>query len=907
MKNLVTSFNENAIDRSRVSPINLFKVELTGLTLSLCDRGWGTGESYCRYDAQLYEPLVVSWEDNMGDINPSSLITSPGSMTIVLDNNMTVGGQDNIAKLATVYDFYYATVTHSLIFEEAQTPRLLAEDGGFILLESGEYLLLESGQKKIDLFKGSIEEVQNLLSSQVTLTCSGYELQILNKFSHEIIDETNFPYADPDAIGKMLPLTWGRVRKVPFRPIDVGGLSTLSADLTASATSVQISDTTKFSDSGTILIDSEEIPYTNKSEGTLWGLTRPSGAVVHNKGAMVGEVKSEYVYAIGNAINAFKAVYVENIKQDESLYTVYTGQSGDEHGTYTGRAVIAFSEWPQIKREVNLTTAADYDMFREATNVPIGRVKSLDHNGLILDYDDSTTITFQSEPSGNHSNIYVEYEFEFRHFGTVSENWDFYLDGTLIASWQDEEFTQFVTSPLRVAKSSWPVSATKTTTYRGAGMNGTAFMVTSAKVYADSDEDDLHIRGSGITKDSSNVPLGAITSETAVGTGTSLTFPAAPDGNLSDVEISISWELETWGDWILPGNQAFHVSIDDINVACINEDGTITALMPSTFTVLKSSWQTSITKTASILDSFRQGFALTITSATQSCHTDDYSEVVNLSGNSMADSIIGGEVSADLYGYQDDSDGTYTGTPDQLIERPNRILKHLLMEHCSSTSGEIHSPSHGAVEAFFEQQDYKLGVVITERPNVPDVISEIAFESKCIQFWEAGEHHLVHVPSGEIPIDKTLTKQHVDKDSPSIEFTPRIDLLNTFNAKYDLDWANNEFLTSVVDLDEISVGKYGTLEKNVAEYPYVSGQNMATDILRWQKDCCSEVRLIAEFQGGYPLSELERGDVIAFDVDNYPELDTALGKIVPSTKKFRVLGVKNTSTTKTIKALETIS
>ena len=163
------------------------------------------------------------------------------------------------------------------------------------------------------------------------------------------------------------------------------------------------------------------------------------------------------------------------------------------------------------------------------------------------------------------------------------------------------------------------------------------------------------------------------------------------------------------------------------------------------------------------------------------------------------------------------------------------------------------------------------------------------------------------MPSGEIPIDKTLTKQHVDKDSPSIEFTPRIDLLNTFNAKYDLDWANNEFLTSVVDLDEISVGKYGTLEKNVAEYPYVSGQNMATDILRWQKDCCSEVRLIAEFQGGYPLSELERGDVIAFDVDNYPELDTALGKIVPSTKKFRVLGVKNTSTTKTIKALETIS
>ena len=59
--------------------------------------------------------------------------------------------------------------------------------------------------------------------------------------------------------------------------------------------------------------------------------------------------------------------------------------------------------------------------------------------------------------------------------------------------------------------------------------------------------------------------------------------------------------------------------------------------------------------------------------ATQHAYSDSFEDEITLTGNSMADSIIGGLVAADVDGWQDDGSGTYTGTPDALIERPDHI------------------------------------------------------------------------------------------------------------------------------------------------------------------------------------------------------------------------------------------
>uniref|UniRef100_A0A6M3KNM1 Putative structural protein n=1 Tax=viral metagenome TaxID=1070528 RepID=A0A6M3KNM1_9ZZZZ len=887
MKTL-SEFNQTAIDNPHTSPIGLFKIELSGLTLYLCDRVWGTGANTCVFNGQLYEPIVTNWNVNAGAIGEVDQATSPGSANLTIDNTVHVGGSDTFSELVSVYDLYYAIVTFSLILEETRFTKVITEDDDYILLEDGGYLVLETSGK-IDLFKGSIESFGDVLESQVSVHCAGYELDILNKFAYNVLDADSYPNSDPDDNGRIFPQAWGSCLRVPLLAIDVGAVSHLSESLSVTGTTIRISDASKFSASGTILVDNEQITYGDRTGNVLTGCGRAANSTVattHEMGASVGDIKDEYDYALDHPVKAINAVYVQGVRQASGEYTAYTGQSGDEHPSYPGRGVIKFPTWPQIKRQVDLSgDQADYDIFREATTVPIGRVKSLNIAGTILDYDTDTSILFQAAPTGILSDIYVEYDFGFRHFGIVADDIDFNLDGSTIASWNNGEFIQFVSSPLKVAKAAWPVSGEKTATFRGDGMTGTAFTVTSANVFATSDTDDLGVRGSLVSREASNTPLGQFQSFSLVSSGANITFPTAPAGNLSDIAVTYAWDLKVWGEMIGIGSQ-LHFAIDGINVACINLDGSITALMPTPMTLLYSSWQTSIAKTASRLDEFRRGYAFTVT-ASQSCYTDDYTSTLSISGNSMADSVIGGIVSVDVDGFQDDASGTYTGIPNALIERPDHILKHILMDRCGFVSGEIDSASYGAAGAFYGS-DYPMGVVVLEKPNTMELCHNIADQAKSLEFWEAGRHHLLHVPSGEIPVLSQIESHNIDQGTASIQYTDRVDIQNTLDAGYKKHWDDGSYQNSVSSVDPSSVTKYGTLGNSFVFEFIPSGESHAQVVLDWKKGLRQAPRMICKIAGGFGLLPIERGDVIQFNVGAGGYLESALGGIIDSTKKLRV-------------------
>ena len=873
MAKTLSAFNQTAIDNPTADVIRLLQIDFDGLSLYLCSRNWGEPGSENTFNGQLYEPLVNTWGDiNCGKIDPITYQTSPSEAQVMLDNNTPIGGVARFVTLFATYDIHYATVTISEIFNGASA----AED-------------------EIDIFKGKVEDVIDMETSEITLACSGFELDIANKFAHEIVETDTFPNADPDDIGKMLPEAWGSAKRVPCRAIDVGALTTLSETVSSTATTFKLTDSSNFPSTGTILIDSEQVTYTGNAANSLTGCSRAANstqAAKHIIGAKIGEVQSEYDYGIGNAVKAIDAVYVDDILQQSSVYTAYTGQTGDEHGTYTGRAVIEFASWPEIKRE---SVEGVYDVFRESTSTPIGRVKSLDKNGMILDYDTSTAITFQAAPTGTLTDIYVEYEFEFRHFGTPSGYFSFYLDGTLIACWRDGVFTQFVSSPLKVYKAAWPTSATKTSSYRGNGMTGTAFTVLSAKVYATSDTDDKGNRGKAGSIDSSNQPLGGITSETAVGAGTSLTFPSAPSGNLSDIEITYSWDFKLWGETVFSGN-SWHVAIDGINVAWIGPDGSITALMPSSFTVCKDAWQTSITKTASRLDEFMHGYALTVSQATQSYFTDSYSEDIQLTGNSMADAVIGARVSVDVQGYQDDGSGTYTGTPSALIERPDHVFKHILIDRCGLTASEINATVYAASGALYSALSMTLNLALLERPNTRTVLGNLAYQSRSIQFWEAGVHQLVYM--GPETADKTIEGNRINlSPPPKLDYTDRVDILNTFTGKYNYKWSGYDkdedaYRDTVPEKSDSSIRKYGTLEGDSILFPSVSGSGHALRTLQWIRSSLAHPRLVIDFEGGFWFTDLERGDTVSFDITSGEDLDNAMAGLVESSTIFRVQDMK---------------
>ena len=845
MKTL-SAFNTTATDNPNTEPIYLVTIEFSGLTLYLCDRVFGTNDD-CVWQSNIYQPLVVSYDTiELGKLNPVTYELEPSNVSFVLDNSTPIGGATNFTALFSTYDAQYTTVTISMIFSGAGV--------------AGD---------EIDLFKGQIEDILNMQQDQLSVTCSGSELDLANKFAHEIIDTTTYANADPDDVGKMLPQVWGTAKKVPFLGIDVGALTTLSQDVTSTGGTINLTDSSSFPASGTILIDSEQITYNGNAGNALTVTARAANdtqAIKHVNGAKVGEIQTEYVYAIGQGVKSIDAVYIDNVLQDASEYTAYRGMDGDDHATYANRAIISFPTWPDIKRA---SVEGVFSISREAPDMPMGRIRSLDKSGGILDYDTRNLITHHFEPTGTHTDIYVDYEFEFRHIiSPPDEDHDFKIDGILIASWLDGEFTQFVSSPLRVRKVSWPGSAGKTASFRASGGSGTGFTVLSATVYATSDTDDTGNRGKPGSLGATNLPVGEFSSRAIGDTGSSVTFPGTP-GGVSNETITVSWDAKMWGRYIFEGTP-YHLSIDGINVAWVSRSGTVTNLMPNTFSYPHLGWAAFLTKTPSVLDEWGRGLEFVVRTATQSYHSTVYTEDVQLTGNSMGDAVIGSRIACDVKGYQDNGAGDYTGTPDASINRPDWILKHILVAKCGLGFGDLDDAgSYSDAGTYYNANSITLAPVILEPPSVRALCQRIAYQARSLQFWEAGVHKLIHMPDTETT-DRYLDANRIDLNQIWVQYTPRVDIKNTLTSRYARDWSG---YSDNIEADQLlvtataaaSVATYGTLYGE-ANLNYVTGATQAQLILNWIGGEWDTPRLMVELSGGYYLTDLERGDIIGFSL-----------------------------------------
>ncbi len=242
---------------------------------------------------------------------------------------------------------------------------------------------------------------------------------------------------------------------------------------------------------------------------------------------------------------------------------------------------------------------------------------------------------------------------------------------------------------------------------------------------------------------------------------------------------------------------------------------------------------------------------------------------VTLVGNSVADTVIGGQVSADVQGWQDDGSGTYTGTPNALIERPDHISKHILGHRCGLTLNDvIDSTTYTAAGAYYNTESFVLAFAILERPNARELLKEVAYYAKSIQFWEAGVHFLIHIPD-TITTDKSIDANRVDLGQIWEKFTLRAQIKNTLTGTYERDWAgyNNEIEADrsiVTATDALSIAKFGTLTGDGFSLPYIPGSTQAQAVLDWIKEDLAAPRLLVEFVGGYYLTDLMRGDIINF-------------------------------------------
>lgn len=165
------------------------------------------------------------------------------------------------------------------------------------------------------------------------------------------ISVSEFPGADPDAVGRMKPVIYGAVADAPCLPIDAGAVSKTVAAMDKNQTSIEVTDASRLPNSGTAQVDVEKMDYTGKSGNTLTGLTRGVGGTTpaeHDRGATLAEIQTQYDYLVaGHPVKSLANLKVDGVRQLGTDFELHPDDG-------KGRAIIRFLTRPTIERNVNL-------------------------------------------------------------------------------------------------------------------------------------------------------------------------------------------------------------------------------------------------------------------------------------------------------------------------------------------------------------------------------------------------------------------------------------------------------------------------------------------------------------------------------------------------------------------------
>jgi hypothetical protein len=483
-------------------------------------------------------------------------------------------------------------------------------------------------------------------------------------------------------------------------------------------------------------VDSEQISIASRSGNTL--TLAASGArgynsttaSEHDLGSGIAEIQTEYIYLVADhQVLAINNIYVDNVRQ-ASGFTAYTGQNGDEKAGYTGKAVIVFTTLPAFEKQVKVSVNDTIDVSDGiSVSDTIGVNDGIGVSDTIVVSDTITVSDRIGHREGLHSHAanqeIIVWPFDSADITGGSPTFPQYLiDNNMVTQ-----------TGFRFSGDTISLSSAQYKQYMGAP---THYRL-SIKMVAD---------GGGNIRLSYNSKTLDIT---AVGTQQSGWY-------------TVDSGLDTWTE----------VNAKTATVSCTSARASTNAIVQAwiefKYTPAISGGPASgVAKTGAAAkngSATKGGYATKTGSATKTGAASKSGTVsklgtVTISGNSTAETVIGERIAADLDGFMDNGAGTYTGTPNKLIERPDHIAKHILLDRCGLSSSRIDTTSYSTAGASYSSAGFVLGFAILQRPNVRALSNRVATQAKSFEFWEAGAHHLQFIPDTETT-DKTIDATRID-------------------------------------------------------------------------------------------------------------------------------------------------
>ncbi|MBW1711220.1 MAG: hypothetical protein JRJ73_15315 [Deltaproteobacteria bacterium] len=623
-----------------------------------------------------------------------------------------------------------------------------------------------------------------------------------------IISADDYPDADPDDIGKMQNIGYGQLSNVPCRCVETGDVDNLESEIDASQTSIELSDASRFSESGTIGIDAEEITYTGKSGNVLTGCTRGANstdAAIHAQGSTVWEITDRTVFQIcGHPVTSIGDIYADGLRVT-SIATKYTGQSGDELAGYEGEAVVSVPG--------KLTWQQGVDLLID--------------DGLTID-DSIDVVDTIGVSTGSHAHA------------SATQIVNFMYD-------VGEELTSEVLYIYAMLDHDYDTSA------RFGNVNAKAKV--EKTYYEDYGSPPTHVRvcmymptyfGTGTVRaqlyDSGSVYLsGCYVDGNATGT-------------FKSSWVSVNSYFNTWAK----------LNAGKIELQCISYGSDVRVAevwLEVKFTPTTDSGPaTGVAKTGSA------GKDGTVTRY----------GAITLSGNSVAYVRVRKLVTANIEAYRDDGSGTYTGTPNALIQRCDHVFKHIWCALLGAPSQDIDTVSFTDSGTFFNTNGYTFSLLISRPVQAETLLMKLALQCRSRFFVSpAGKAKLMVRKSSQYS-SHSILKNEIKQDSMSVQRTAFEDLINYFMIYYDRDHSAEtnrpeNYAANKPFSDATSIGRYGQQgwkgASDVFLFDAVTSESMVNHVGAFLLDYHKAVRKMPEFSVFLDNCEVEPGDIITVTHD----------------------------------------
>lgn len=250
------------------------------------------------------------------------------------------------------------------------------------------------------------------------------------------------------------------------------------------------------------------------------------------------------------------------------------------------------------------------------------------------------------------------------------------------------------------------------------------------------------------------------------------------------------------------------------------------------------------------------------------------------------------EVTAEVIGLVDDGAGTYTGTPGQLITRPDHVVKRLLIGAGNLAAEDIDTTTFDAAGARLAAKSYTIDGILRGDLTTKEAIKKIAYQGRVRPFFSAGKAKCKFVEAfDDWQFNDEIQPADYQLNSIAIERQPARSIVNQIDLMYARTWTSEEegpagYQKSTRANNTRSIAAFGTrTNQDRFLFDLVRSPAMAADLAKFYVDRFCFPSSYYTLNCYLPAFALEKEDKIKLTA-NFNRLNKANMRILAINRQF---------------------